>query len=310
MKFVIVSPRQSAGGPIVLHALCKYLIELGYDSKIFYSEVWEYKQKNKYRYWCKWFRRTVRDAFKCFRARVLKQKSSKLNGYIDESVRGCPRKYLPFVDDDTIVVYPEIMYGNPLNAKKVVRWFLYHNRFDDSAYGEKDLFICYREVFNDWRLNPKGLILQTPYFDLDKYKQYNFGDRKGICYIVRKGSKRPDLPKKFDGIVIDNLLEEEKVKVFNECEYCISYDTQSSYSQIAAICGCISIVVPEQGKYKEDYVSGDEFVYGVGYGFSLQEREYAIDTKSLVKKYYETLNKSGMNNTEKFIKYCEYAFKF
>ena len=257
MKFVIVSPRQSAGGPIVLHALCKYLIELGYDSKIFYSEVWEYKQKNKYRYWCKWFRRTVRDAFKCFRARVLKQKSSKLNGYIDESVRGCPRKYLPFVDDDTIVVYPEIMYGNPLNAKKVVRWFLYHNRFDDSAYGEKDLFICYREVFNDWRLNPKGLMLRTPYYDLEKYRQYNFGDRKGICYIIRKGSKRSDLPEKFDGIVIDKLLEEEKVKVFNECEYCVSYDTQTAYSKIAALCGCVSVVVPELGKTKSDYRSID-----------------------------------------------------
>lgn len=309
MKFVIVSPRQSAGGPIVLHALCKYLNELGHDAKVFYNEAWVYKQKTKYKYWFKWIERTLQDSIRLFRAKILKQKSNGLNGYIDESVRGCPRKYLPFIDDDTVVIYPDVMYGNPLRAKKVVRWFLYHNRFDDSAYDKSDLFVCYREVFNDWRLNPNGITLHTPYFDLDKYKQYNFGERKGNCYIVRKGSNRTDLPKKFDGIVIDNLLEEEKVKVFNECEYCISYDTQTAYSSIAALCGCISVIVPEEGKRKSDYRSVNEVGYGVAWGFSENEKDFAKATRCKVLELYKLTNDKGINSAGDFIKKCSSYFK-
>ena len=36
MKFVIVSPRQTGGGAIVLHKLCKLLADRGYDAKIFH----------------------------------------------------------------------------------------------------------------------------------------------------------------------------------------------------------------------------------------------------------------------------------
>lgn len=308
MKFVIVSPRQSAGGPIVLHALCKYINELGYDAKIFYNKSWEYKEDQKCRYWFEWFRQTIHDALRCFRAKALKQKSPKLNGYIDESVKGCPRKYLPFIDDDTVVIYPEIMYGNPLKARNVVRWFLYHNRFDDSAYGENDLFVCYREVFNDWRLNPNGYVLQTPYYDLERYIQKNFGERTGKCYILRKGKNRIDCPSYVDGIIIDDLSENDKVRVFNECEYCISYDTQTAYATIAALCGCISIVIPEIGKNKSDYKGANEVSYGVAWGFSEEEIAFAKKTRNKIVSMYEELNKNSIDSTRKFIRYCENYF--
>ena len=37
MKFLIVSPRQTSGGAIVLHILCKLLMDHGHDAKIFYT---------------------------------------------------------------------------------------------------------------------------------------------------------------------------------------------------------------------------------------------------------------------------------
>ena len=308
MKFVIFSPRQCCGGPIVLHALCKYLNELGHNAKIFYSDVSLYYEDNKFGYWRKLVWHAVQDGMRLFRAKVLKEVSPRLNGYIDESVRGCPRKYLPFVDEDTIVIYPDMVYGNPLGAKKIVRWFLYHNRFDDNAYNKDDFFICYREIFNDWRLNPEGIMVQTPYFDIDKYKRYNYGKRSGKCYIIRKGGCRNDIPASLDGIVIDDLLEEEKVKIFNESEYCISYDTQTAYSSIAALCGCVSVIIPEEGKSKVDYRTESEKNLGVAWGFDEKEILWARETQKELLNLYISINKSGLESAKNFVEKCKERF--
>lgn len=56
MKFVIFSPRQVCGGPIVLHVLCKLLCEAWRDARIFYfagaGEATSYQ--NKFLFWKKY----------------------------------------------------------------------------------------------------------------------------------------------------------------------------------------------------------------------------------------------------------------
>lgn len=296
MKFVIVSPRQKYGGAIVLHSLCKNLDLLGYDSRIFYNEA----------------NTTVRGLFgTCiFLCRTIVFLLRDLKDKKIESVKGCKRKFFPFFSNDTVVIYPESVYGNPLRAKKVVRFFLYHNKYteDQNAYGKKDLFICYRKQFNDWKLNPNGYELHTPYFDLDLYRRTNYGERHGTCYIIRKGKHREDLPKSFDGPIIDDMPEERKVEIFNSCEKCISYDTQTAYSSIAAMCGCLSIVVPEKGKGRNDYLKADDVVYGVAYGFAEDEIAHAISTANRVKELYEKQNVEGIKEVKKFVNICEEYF--
>ena len=139
---------------------------------------------------------------------------------------------------------------------------------------------------------------------MDLYKQTNFGERSGKCYVLKKGDWRVNPEDVQDGIVIDNLSEKEKVKVFNECEYCISYDTQTAYSGIAAICGCVSIIVPEQGKTREDYLSNGEVGYGCAYGFDDYEIEFARKTRSKVKEYYSKRNVQSKESVNQFIMEC------
>ncbi len=150
------------------------------------------------------------------------------------------------------------------------------------------------------------------YFDFDTYKRTNYGPREGKCYIIRKGETRTDLPREFDGPVIDNLSEKEKVEWFNKCEYCISYDTQTAYSQIASLCGCVSVVVPEKGKCRENYRKGTEDIYDTGYGeafgFSEEEINYSIDTREVLIKMYENLEKESIRNVQYFVKECENFF--
>jgi hypothetical protein len=59
---------------------------------------------------------------------------------------------------------------------------------------------------------------------LEKYSQYNYGKRIGKCYVLRKGKFRVRPEDVADGIVVDDLSEREKVRVFNRCKYCISYE--------------------------------------------------------------------------------------
>ena len=300
MKFVIVTPRQKWGGAIALHVLYQNLINSGHDATIFYTEVYSYKKSllKRINYWRKWLLYCLGD-----------YKEQKKEPY-DWPIKKVRRKYIPFVSKDTIVIYPDTVYGNPLNAKKVVRYFLYYNRFpnDDNAYGDNDLFICYRKQFNDWKLNPSGKMIQPSYFDLDLYKRTNFGERHGTCYIIRKGKNRADLPISFDGPIIDDMPEDKKVEVFNTCERCISYDTQTSYSSIAAMCGCLSIVVPEKGKGRNDYLKDDDVEYGVAFGFSDDEIAYAINTANRVKELYEKCNAEGIEEVKKFVNICEDFF--
>ena len=300
MKFVIVTPRQKWGGAIALHVLYQNLINSGHDVTIFYTEVYSYKKSllKRINYWRKWLLYCLED-----------YKEQKKEPY-DWPIKNVRRKYIPFVSKDTIVIYPDTIYGNPLNAKKVVRYFLYYNRFsnDEDAYGKNDLFFCYRKQFNDWKLNPSGKMIQPSYFDLDLYKRTNFGERHGTCYIIRKGKNRTDLPISFDGPIIDEMPEEKKVEVFNNSERCISYDTQTAYSSIAAMCGCLSIVVPEKGKGRNDYLTDDDVVYGVAYGFSDDEIAYAINTANRVKELYEKQNAEGIEEAKKFVNICEEYF--
>lgn len=309
MKFVIVSPRQQWGGAIVLHALCKYLSENGHDAKIFYCGLTHYDERKKVRFWLQMLKCGAKEAVKFILACIGNERFKQI--YMHPPVRGCKRKFLPKVDADTIVVYPESIYGNFLHAEKKVRWLLYHHPFTENpqaAFGEDALFIAYREVFNDEKLNPAGHMVTISYFDLETYRQYNFGERSGNCYIIRKGKNRPDLPKEFDGPVLDDLPEKRIVEAFNRCEYCISYDTQTAYSSIAALCGCVSVVVPEPGMGKLDYLAPEEDSSGVAYGFSEEELQFARETRHRVKELFEEDNQKSKLAAQQFAKICKAYF--
>jgi len=313
IKFLIVSPIQRSGGSIVLHYLCKLLIDKGYNAKIFLlenSNCSKEKYTNIIRFWgthCIFI-------IKCFIKSIISSLcinqdnyTTRYAGFYYKPVKGVKIKYLPFYDKhSTIVVYPEIVYGNFLNAKYVVRWLLYYNRYtnDTEAFDKKDLFLAYRGIFNDIQLNPSNRLFCLHFFDLDLYKRTNFSDRNGTCYVIRKGRSRDDLPKSFDGPIIDNYSEFKIVEEFNKCKYCILYDTQTAYGSIAALCGCIPIVMPEKGKLRNDYCSNGEKRYGIAFGNSQEEINWAINTRDkLIDSFKRNVNDDS-NEVDIFLNLC------
>lgn len=302
-KILIYNYMWCAGGTLVLSTLVKTLRECGINAEMLIAPWCDssvYRKKSIF----------IKDWIKFIIAVILKRNFKGVTYYphASLSVRGVKVKWLPiFSKKNTIVIYPEIVKGNPLKVKNVVRWLLYHYKFenDKTAYSSTDFFIAYRKIFNSSTLNPHNHTLKLYYFNKDLYKHYNFGERKGVCYILRKGKNRTDLPKTFDGPVYDDdMPQEELVKMFNEHAYCYIYDTQTFYAKIAAVCGCIPIVMLEKNKTERDYLSEEEKHYGVAYGNTKEQIEYAKSTRELLLKSldYDEMNKQNVLNFIELLK--------
>lgn len=306
-KVIIVCQHGYSGGITVLSLLCKLLNERGIDARLFYIGRKPRKGEVMWKYWFGWMVNKLRSYYYPLIVRFSKneKRRSACQKYLLVSFKGLPVQRFPFFSrKNSIVIYPDSVYGNFLCAKNVVRYFLYYNPFPDdtNAYGKEDLFIAYREIYVDRKINPEGNLLTLWNFDSTLYQCYNKGERKGNCYIIRKGRFRADLPLEFDGPIIDNLSEVEKVKVLNECQYCYSYDLQTFYSTIAAVCGCISVIVFEPEKTAKDYYSEEEVAQhvGIAYGDTPDEIAHAVNTADELRKRLD-YTESNHEQIEQFV---------
>jgi hypothetical protein len=116
--------------------------------------------------------------------------------------------------------------------------------------------------------------------------------------------------------------QQEYIDIFNNNKYFISYDPLTFLNIIASLCGCISIVYPLEGVNKKEWLQmgalneyfklkGHYNLYGIAYGNSPEELEFAESTIHLVKdqwndiKNYESmLIKNFINDVNNFNK-CE-----
>ena len=226
---------------------------------------------------------------------------------------------------DFVVIYCEGIVGNPLNAIYVVRWLLskvgqnvpvyYYNTWDRNElvyfFGtEKEL------IDNNFYYKCLSLFYVDPKLDnLNK-------ERIGYCHTYRKQSKiykDQNIKEKIEKIhpdnsfLIDSEHNQEKynyLELFNSYKYFISYDTITFFSCIAALCGCISIIHPLPGFTKKDYYKMTGFyeymtenkvenIYGLAYGNSEEEINFAEKTNGLLK---EQLKQIQNWQIEKYIK--------
>jgi hypothetical protein len=98
------------------------------------------------------------------------------------------------VTDETIVVYPEVVWGNPLNAKKIVRWILAPIGMNSDinikdTWGKTDLVYYFNsEPKINENSEKRGSIYKflTLMHMFPVVKQHNFAERFGMCHTYRK----------------------------------------------------------------------------------------------------------------------------
>lgn len=244
-----------------------------------------------------------------------------LNGSQYENIFCNQFATLEDIDDSTVVIYPEIVEGNPLKAKCVVRWMLcdlgvWVNSDIYKTWGANDLIFHYA-TFNkryDERLVD---ILYSLWID-PRVQNKNL-PRSGSCYLYKKAfsfHKKIYFKHPMDAVMIDTCSFEEIIEIFNTKEYFYCYDPYTYYDVIAALCGCIPIVYPIEDVTKSDWVKSrishlsplenSNNISGIAYGPG--EISYAQSTQVNVRREQQALIEYGKSTVSNFIKKVDAYF--
>lgn len=211
---------------------------------------------------------------------------------------------MPFDLENTVVIYPECIDKNLLNAKHVVRWILYHQDIT-ANYGENDYVFKFLESYWSKKEKCDGILTLFD-FNLDFWKN-NYKERPYNMIALRKGSGKynPKYHMNLKNIFVYDELEKEKdetiIKNFmNKSENFICFDSCSFVAAQAALCGCLTVVIPDNGYSKEQWISDHDFLrYGIAYGFD--DIHHARSTQHLVKSHLREIESKGKDTVKEFI---------
>ena len=251
IKIVIFTPKlyMNCGGHVILHYIAKMINDLKY--KNIYAKLYCYDGSKYNNIFC--------------------------NDFAD----------INEINDNTVVIYPEIIKNNPLNAKNVIRWIL----LDLGIEMPTNHYINWSKNDIVYHWEPSKLKntkqLSIPYLD-SKIKNCNNNNRAKTCYLIKKASlihKNINYMHPNDSISLDNKNIDEIIDIFNNCKYFYCYDPNTFYMIIAPICGCITILYPleeytrlEYFKNRMTYKNGYIYDSGIAYGNIDSEIVYALNT--------------------------------
>jgi hypothetical protein len=216
-----------------------------------------------------------------------------------------------FDKENTIVIYPECIQDNLLDAKYVVRWLLYHQVAD---YDENDYVFKLFEHFHSKNNKCDG-ILRVLDYDLSPWKNLN-QQRTHNMIVVRKGAwKLNHIKINLPNLIIYDDIEKENsedviAEYMNICEQVICLDDTCLIAAQAALCGCISIVVPDpkyNAKQWKELLPAMKF--GIAYGNSPLEIEHAKFTKNLVRYNVQKISDQSIHHVSDFIEYWKNIIK-
>lgn len=159
-----------------------------------------------------------------------------------------------------IIIYPEVIVGNPFKAKRVVRWTLNSpGRIGgDIEFDKNELVYTWsQKFFNTHRVLS---------WDLVDRKLFNTDDlpiKSGSCFFIGKGRLRGAVPIE----LTDGLTEitgewpptrGDLARLLRQSEVLYTYDDMTMLSVEALLCGCRVILLPE---HREIHLHDDEWQF-------------------------------------------------
>lgn len=292
MKFIINAYpyNENSGGIIALHRLC-HIINEHTEHQAFLFPI-SVKEK---------LSRLIRNFFKKRKFKTNK----KWNTPVLNSIQNI---------NDYVVIYPEVISGNPLSAEKIIRWFLHNpgHFTGEINYGEGELYFKYTSGFDKYipRNNSyiSNKLLTVVYYPSDIYmKNKPIYKDIDVSYIVRKGKDIPFIHPN-NSVCIDGLSHIETANILQRSKKFISYDLYTAYSRFAALAECESYVVPDEKLSLKEWLPNEVDRYGVAYGFSDAQLSWAKNTRNQLVAQVERQNMDAINSVEACLKDIEIYF--
>lgn len=166
------------------------------------------------------------------------------------------------VVENGVVIYPEVITGNPLGAKRVVRYFL--NKEGAASgnkveAGENDFILAFSKIYHP---NPHAILpkeVSNPLFNTDG-SEYVL-DRTIDCTYIGKGSLYAECP------VIEGTTEitrtwpetkQELADLLKKTRFLFMYDTMTAMITDSLRCGAIPVILMFK-PYPENEIDNNYF---------------------------------------------------
>jgi hypothetical protein len=278
INFITFSPTPEyidyIGGVMVNHSLTHYLTELGENSYIYANSTKEGYKVN------------------------LIPWGTEIEYDPQNTILICPA-------GDGEHTFEHYIPENLKNIPNQVKWLI-NNQVKYYPKDEKVYKYCnYFPILENQRIDGSFLSLDIEY---DVFFNKNL-PREGGCYYT-KGHSIKNKYHKDNDLNLDNIYSLPSsqrnlylAEVFNSKEYFVCYSHRSFIMALAALCGCTVIVIPFDDTPKEYWEENfPTFKYGISYG--IDNLQWALDTKHLVKENIQNIQNKGIESIKLFVDDC------
>jgi hypothetical protein len=236
MKFLIAAPPYShqSGGIMVLHLLCDALCKAGHEAAIVF-----------------------------FHGGVAPNFQWAISNQVELYGPNFMRVQLPMDDGnamalnflkDGITIYPDLIVGNPLSARHVVRYLLYKNeQYDGSA--DNEFVLSYSKIYHSC---PNAYLFRVfTDSNLHANGSMHWTKRTLDCTYFGKGPNFTNCSVIPNTVLISRNWPEDKRQLgvlLRQCRYFYTWDGASATNTDALICGAIPVLMHDLQLSNQDYL--------------------------------------------------------
>ena len=189
---------------------------------------------------------------------------------------------------------------------KTVRLILFTGK-NMEKYGSDELIFQYGKSFTVGTKYENSLSIRPIVTNLSFWKDLECQRSETPLILLKKGIISKD-DKIIEGRLIDDVItmddtreaiDFELLKLFNTHKTFITYDNNTFHSIQAALCGAISIVIPDGKLNEKEWRNSTKRKYGIAYGNNKEQIDFALNTIDNLKE----LIKSELNRSHEEISF-------
>ncbi len=232
--------------------------------------------------------------------------------YDSENIKIKDISYIKNLSDEDkkkhVIIYPQIILGNPMQIPNVARWILYDTDINqENSWEETDEYFNFGSFNTIKKKTNKKLTVFNYYFELFQNKKNK--RKKTFCHLLHKHTPIEGTELLYE-LNSENLGNWKSLGChdylndrLNDCEYFLTYDQKSFFPLAAGLCGAKTIILNPDNKItpNEYRLQNPIQMYGVAYGWD--DISWAKKTIDMVRSNLKELEKNDDKTVDYFVKY-------